>query len=186
MRAATVVAMFVLALAAGGCRGNVPAVAPNGAACTTTAACGPLSRCDFTPDLCGKGKRPGICSARPTLCSQTYAPVCGCDGKVYPNACAAEVAGVDFDIGGTGCNQQRIADWIACGGRYCDARTSYCEIVLSDVFELPSDYTCKPLPPTCAPGGSDCSCFPKGTRCASFCGHADTGGTPGLRLTCRR
>jgi hypothetical protein len=175
-----------LTLALYACRTSKVRPAADGAACAETSTCGALSRCDFEPDLCGKGKKPGTCRPRPSLCSDRYAPICGCDGTIHANACTAEVAGVDFDINGTSCNHQRIPDWIACGGRYCDARTSYCEIVLSDVVELPSDYTCKPLPPTCKPGGSDCGCFPTGTRCLSFCGQADTGGVPGLRLTCRR
>ena len=27
-------------------------------------------------------------------CPDVYKPVCGCDGRTYPNACAAEVSGV--------------------------------------------------------------------------------------------
>jgi hypothetical protein len=33
---------------------------------------------------------------------------------------------------------------------------------------------------------STCRCFPPATRCLSFCSTVDTGGAPGLRLTCRR
>ncbi len=75
------------------------------------------------------------------------------------------------------------------GPRFCDARKSYCEIVLSDVFELPTDYACKPLPAACVPDGDvarPCDCFPKGTRCGSFCGHLPSGGgVEGFHLTCR-
>jgi hypothetical protein len=56
------------------------------------------------------------------------------------------------------------------------------------VFELPTDYTCKPLPPACVPEGDvarACDCFPAGTRCGSFCGHVPTGGIDGFHLTCR-
>ena len=155
-------------------------------ACTTNAACAPTEYCAFEPRLCGKGARPGVCRARPLECHEAYAPVCGCDGKIARSECEAHAAGIDLDVNGR-C-PERVPGWIACGARLCDAHTSYCEIILSDVVELPTDYTCKPLPPACVPQGDiaqKCSCFPAGTRCSSFCGNIPTGPLDGLRLTCR-
>jgi hypothetical protein len=65
--------------------------------------------------------------------------------------------------------------------------TSYCEIVLSDVPEWPTDYTCRPLPAACLDGAGppSCRCFPPATRCLSFCSVSDSGDGPGIRLTCR-
>ena len=149
-------------------------------------ACAADEHCAFTPGLCGKGKRPGACRPRPTECHEARAPVCGCDGKAHGSECEARAAGIDLDANG-GC-RERIPGWIACGPRYCDAHTSYCEIVLSDVFELPTDYTCKPLPAACVPEGDvarSCDCFPAGTRCLSFCGYIPSGGLKGFHLTCR-
>jgi hypothetical protein len=171
------------------CRTRSNATDPDAGAartCATNTACAPDEYCAFEPHLCGKGARPGVCRARPMQCPEAYAPVCGCDGKIARSECDAHAAGIDLDV--TGACRERVPAWSACGAHLCDARTSYCEIILSDVVELPTDYTCKPLPAACLPDGDvarKCSCFPAGTRCSSFCGNIPTGTLDGLRLTCR-
>lgn len=154
--------------------------------CSATAACAPDEYCAFEPRLCGKGAHPGVCRARAAECHEAFAPVCGCDGKISRSEWEAHAAGLDLDV--TGACRDRVPGWIACGARLCDARLSYCEIVLSDVAELPTDYTCKPLPKACLPEGDvaqKCACFPDGTRCSSFCGYIPTGTLDGFHLTCR-
>ena len=165
--------------------GAVTSRSCDGAALT----CPPNEYCVYSPGLCGKGKKPGTCRPKPITCNDKLDEVCGCDGKVHLSACAAQKAGVDLDV--TGACRERIPDKAACGAHFCDAYSSYCEIVLSDVFELPSDYTCKPLPQACIPergrgkAAKDCACFPAGTKCLSFCGPIETGGIDGFHLTCR-
>jgi hypothetical protein len=180
------VALTVAACARARAAPEPPRESEAGNTCTAARACAEGSYCAFSPGLCGKGKRAGMCKERPRACTDERAPVCGCDGHVYESACDASAHGVDLAANG-GCGA-KVAGWVACGPRYCDARVSYCEIVLSDVFELPTDYTCKPLPQACAPAGgaaASCDCFPEGTRCRSFCGHVATGGAEGFHLTCR-
>ena len=154
--------------------------------CRSPSGCAAEEYCAFEPGLCGRGERAGTCRARPRTCEGRFAPVCGCDGVVYEDECAAHRRGVDLSVTG-GC-KANVVDFVPCGARYCDARREYCEIVLSDVFELPTDYACRPLPSACMPTGGvakSCDCFPKGTRCLSFCGTLESAGVSGFHLTCR-
>jgi len=167
---------------------SVPSAASarGAAGCRDNSECRAAEYCAFTPGLCGKGQRLGACSPRPAECAGERVPVCGCDGKVYDNACLARAAGVDLSLRG-GC-RELVPNWASCGSRYCDVNRSYCEIYLSDVFEIPSDYHCRPLPTAClaeAGGVRACDCFPSDTPCRSFCGTIVTGGKSGFHLTCQ-
>jgi hypothetical protein len=181
-------ALAALALGAVACKRRAPEAAPAGG-CLSSAACAPDRYCTFSPGLCGRGPVAGTCRPRPVARSSPHAPVCGCDGKVYDNEETAHAAGVDLAVMG-GC-AAAVADWAPCGPRFCDVRTSYCEIYLSDVFEIPTTYNCRALPAACRPGvdGSTapatCDCFPAGTPCRSFCGPLVTGGLAGFHLTCQ-
>ena len=156
------------------------------AGCHDNTSCAANEYCEFSPGLCGKGQSPGTCRPKPASCPAGYDPVCACSGKVYDNACAAHAAGEDLAVMG-GCTAV-LPDFAACGVHYCDARKSYCEIYLSDVFELPTDHFCQPLPDACKPSAGKaktCDCFPKNTACLSFCGPLGTGGIAAFHLTCQ-
>ena len=190
-RRLTVVARLLCAaalLAGASCKPKSSAVVAGPAACLSNAACGVNEYCSFSPGLCGRGPAPGVCRPRPTAWTPIHAPVCACDGNVYENDSQAYAEGFDLAVMG-GCKTV-LPDWAPCGPRYCEVHTTYCEIYLSDVFEIPTTYTCRPLPAACRPapdGGAarTCDCFPASTPCRSFCGPLPTGGLTGFQMTCQ-
>ncbi len=42
----------------------------------------------------------GVCVPTPEVCTEIFAPVCGCDGETYSNSCSADAAGVNIDHDG--------------------------------------------------------------------------------------
>jgi hypothetical protein len=61
----------------------------------TGSRCAPGEYCDYGDGKgCGITDGTGICRETPSACNLIYAPVCGCDGKTYGNACGAASAGV--------------------------------------------------------------------------------------------
>lgn len=85
---------------AGAARVNV---ARSGACADATArSCGGLAGLPCAPDeycayregdLCGAADASSTCRLRPTFCFEGGSPVCGCDGRTYPNECGANAAG---------------------------------------------------------------------------------------------
>lgn len=51
--------------------------------------------CSFEIDAaCGAADQTGTCEAIPEVCTEEFAPVCGCDGQTHSNTCFASAAGV--------------------------------------------------------------------------------------------
>jgi len=73
----------------------------------------------YTGDCNGDGR----CSPKPTVCTDDWIPVCGCDGNVYSNHCYAAREGVNVDYVGK------------CRDESCDDGT---------------DLLCDMIPPVCA------------------------------------
>jgi hypothetical protein len=57
-------------------------------------ACGNGEFCQFPAGKCGAFDMTGTCTRIPTVCTRIFRPVCGCDGKTYPNDCERQAAKV--------------------------------------------------------------------------------------------
>jgi len=70
------------------------------------ATCTDSEYCAYkTGDLCGRTDVEATCRPRPAECIVTDAPVCGCDGKTYKNACEAAKAGTGVLNEGACCSK---------------------------------------------------------------------------------
>ncbi len=120
-----------------------------GATCASNASCAATSYCEGTG--CGTT---GTCTPRPSTCTGLYAPVCGCDGITYPNACSASAAG------------QRVATTGACPSG--DGGTTVCH----SSAECGAGMSCCTSTGACYPSACLGCCMPRPGDCVDNAGCA--------------
>ena len=95
--------------------------------CGSSAECGTEEFCSIANGVCLTPKSLGFCKAKPDVCAQVLAPVCGCDGKTYSNSCEASIAGISVaatGVCGAGCGGVTAAK---CGANeFCDFAPGSC------------------------------------------------------------
>lgn len=92
--------------AKGECAPSTPPALTEGQLCGTRGVQGNCAEglyCKYK-SACGATDAGGSCVVRPQACTKIYKPVCGCDGKTYPNDCVAASQGVDVQRDGA-CEQ---------------------------------------------------------------------------------
>jgi len=133
-----------------------------GAACSDDATCGAGAFCRSLLGDCAEVLE-GECTDIPATCPGTLAPVCGCDGISYDNACLANAASVGVNHTGL-CE----ADQVVCGvggatcasGQICKRPDGACA---TDAAGL-----CEPVPVSC-PALNDPVCGCNGTDYSNAC-----------------
>jgi hypothetical protein len=150
---------------------------PLGCGGSSGATCPPGDYCDFGDGTCPAPGSSGRCIPLPGGCPDIYAPVCGCDGVTYPNACDAHAHGMT--IASTG------ACAIPPGGKSCGGFVGatcdpgeYCDwgVIPSLCGGDDSAGTCKPRPTTCPPiDGIYCGCDGKTYESPCAAAMAGTG-----------
>jgi Kazal-type serine protease inhibitor domain len=74
--------------------------------------CNSALYCQLPAGQCSAADVPGTCAKAPDFCMRVSRPVCGCNGKTYPNECEARKAKVAIDTTGA-CKKPPATDGTA-------------------------------------------------------------------------
>jgi len=144
------------------------------AVCSAALPCAVGQYCESPNFTCGAGPLAGHCVPQPTACEPGGPVVCGCDGAVHPNACAARQQGVDL-------SQQSSCPSpvgeFACGPLFCTLSTEICRRIITVGGPVPlDDFACLAAPAGCASGCCKlCPACPANGGCTEICSDDGAG-----------
>ncbi len=110
--------------------------------CKSNLECAKGEYCSKKAGACGEI---GVCLPQPTACTAQAAPVCGCDGVTYSNACFAAAQGVNVAAKGA-CGATTICGGIQ--GLPC-AKSQYCDLPAGTCGGADFQGKCVTIPAAC-------------------------------------
>jgi hypothetical protein len=129
--------------------------------------CPPTMFCDFPLAMCRAVDALGTCAYGGGVCPMVWAPVCGCDGATYPNACSAHAAAVSVQYLG-------ICKGTLCSATAPCAEGTYCKYDEGSCGDAGTFGGCAELPALC-PLALDYVCGCDGKSYPSGCAAAQAG-----------